>query len=247
MSFNKETGMYEGYIYKIINDVNDKVYIGQTIVTIEHRYKCHLCDAKNNNDNMLIHKAINKYGYNNFHVCLIEKIACSTKQELIDEVNKKEKYYIDYYNSIRPNGYNISIGGDNTSLNKKTVHQYDINCNFIRTYESVVDASLMTGIGEAAIQKCCLHKSKSAGGFVWTYDNQIPKTAKQKERRINQYSLDEKFIRSYISILEACEVLKLDRPSISNCCMKKRYKTVGGYKWFYADDPNQPDKTKIIA
>ena len=24
MSFNKETSMYEGYIYKITNDVNDK-------------------------------------------------------------------------------------------------------------------------------------------------------------------------------------------------------------------------------
>ena len=34
MSYNKETGMYEGYIYKIVNDINDKVYIGHTQKTI---------------------------------------------------------------------------------------------------------------------------------------------------------------------------------------------------------------------
>lgn len=34
MAYNKETGMYEGYIYKIINNINNKAYIGQTITTI---------------------------------------------------------------------------------------------------------------------------------------------------------------------------------------------------------------------
>ena len=40
--YNKETDMYEGYIYKISNNVNDKVYIGQTIETIEKRFKDHI-------------------------------------------------------------------------------------------------------------------------------------------------------------------------------------------------------------
>lgn len=34
MSFNKDTGMYEGYIYLITNKVNGKGYIGQTNRTV---------------------------------------------------------------------------------------------------------------------------------------------------------------------------------------------------------------------
>lgn len=37
MAYNKETGMWEGYIYKIWNDINDKIYIGQTYSTIKER------------------------------------------------------------------------------------------------------------------------------------------------------------------------------------------------------------------
>ena len=33
--------------------------------------------------------------------------------------------------------------------------------------------------------------------------------------------------------------------SIHKCCNKKA-KTFKGYKWYFADDPNQPDKSKII-
>lgn len=50
MSFNKETGMYEGYIYKIINDINDKVYIGQTITTIAERWHGHMSSVLNEKD-----------------------------------------------------------------------------------------------------------------------------------------------------------------------------------------------------
>ena len=50
MSYNKETGMYEGYIYKIWNDVNDKIYIGQTRVSVNKRWVMHKSDTKLNKD-----------------------------------------------------------------------------------------------------------------------------------------------------------------------------------------------------
>ena len=73
MSFNKETGMYEGYIYKIINDVNDKVYIGQTVRTIETRWIQHKSSTKTKSDNLAIHNAMNKYGIENFDIYEIDK------------------------------------------------------------------------------------------------------------------------------------------------------------------------------
>ena len=51
-----------GYIYKISNDINDNIYIGQTVFSIEYRFKQHL-KAK---DNYPIHAAIKQYGVEHF-------------------------------------------------------------------------------------------------------------------------------------------------------------------------------------
>ena len=96
MSYNKETGMYEGYIYCITNTVNGKQYIGQTIRTIEQRFKDHINKSKCNKDNQYLYTAMNKYGIENFYVSQLEFISCKTKQELVDELNKKGNIlYID--------------------------------------------------------------------------------------------------------------------------------------------------------
>lgn len=63
MSFNKETGMYEGYIYLIENKLNKHKYIGQTSQTIKKRWMQHKSDAKI--FNYPLYRAINKYGEKN--------------------------------------------------------------------------------------------------------------------------------------------------------------------------------------
>lgn len=89
-------------IYKIYNDINDKVYIGQS-VNPEKRFKAHISRAKNDSDNSLIHKAICKYGKEHFFLEVIE---------WTEDYNKREQELIQKYNSISPNGYNILIGGE---------------------------------------------------------------------------------------------------------------------------------------
>lgn len=92
-----------GYIYKITNKVNNKIYIGQTRVNIEIRWKEHIRHSKYSK--MLIHKAINKYGYNNFSIECLE--ICS-----LEDLDYKEEYYINIYNSTNKTiGYNVSLGG----------------------------------------------------------------------------------------------------------------------------------------
>ena len=41
----KRSRLSLAYIYKIINDVNDKIYIGKTECSIEKRFKEHCSDA----------------------------------------------------------------------------------------------------------------------------------------------------------------------------------------------------------
>ena len=89
------------FIYKITNIVNNKVYIGQSIRPIEQRFKRHINDAVNNNLDTHFARAIRKYGQAKF---VIEQIDIASSQ---DELNKKEQYWIKYYDSINK-GYNES-------------------------------------------------------------------------------------------------------------------------------------------
>lgn len=111
------------WIYKITNIQNEKVYIGQTIRPIEQRFKRHMNDALNNILDTHFARAIRKYGKENF---IIEQIDTAQTQ---DELNKKEQYWIQYYNSVE-NGYNetdaISKCGGNTYQSKTEEEMEDI-------------------------------------------------------------------------------------------------------------------------
>ncbi len=239
MSFNKETGMYEGYIYKIINDVNDKVYIGQTRRTVEERWICHIYDTRNKNDNMIIHKSMNKYGVDKFHPVIVEKIIEDSLLKLIEKLNEKEKYYISEFNTVRPFGYNISIGGNVLDFNKVAVDQYDLNCNYIDSFDSITNASLITGIPRASIDKCVSDvatSNKSAYGYVFVKSGSLPYQVNEINRKVNQYDLNGNFIKTYNSIKEASDAMGIHTSNINYCCKKQKYKTAGKYIWRYIDD-----------
>ena len=51
------------YIYKIINDINDKVYIGKTNFSLEKRFREHCQDAfRDRNEKRPLYAAMRKYG-----------------------------------------------------------------------------------------------------------------------------------------------------------------------------------------
>lgn len=87
------------WVYKISNNINNKVYIGQTTRPIEKRFQRHINDAINCKLDTHFARAIRKYGAENFH---IEVIDTATTQE---ELTEKEQYWIKKYNSIDC-GYN---------------------------------------------------------------------------------------------------------------------------------------------
>ena len=102
-------------IYKATNLINNKVYIGQTINTLEYRKSQHIRDAKLRPRNIYFHNAINKYGSDNFTFEIID-----TAND-INELNKKEAKWIRFYNSTNEKyGYNLDSGGKNNKKSKKT-------------------------------------------------------------------------------------------------------------------------------
>lgn len=105
--------MSSGIIYKVTNLINSKVYIGQTRRSLIIRWKEHLYLA-NKQDNKF-HKAIFKYGEDNFVIQVIEKV----DEKLL---NEREEYWIKFYNSLI-DGYNSTLGGEKTNPTNVTIEQ----------------------------------------------------------------------------------------------------------------------------
>ena len=105
-------------IYMIKNKINNHVYIGQSTNIYKRFNSHHKRDSFNKKYgyyNTKLSKAIRKYGWNNFDVYILEECTQS-------ELNKREIYWINYYNSYRK-GYNSTPGGNNFSekvFSKKT-------------------------------------------------------------------------------------------------------------------------------
>lgn len=114
-----------GFIYKITNKINGKSYIGQTIQNVKERFYQH-CATKCSQAilNMVIHKAINKYGKLNFTIEVIEEVESTN-------LNDRERYWIKYYDSYN-NGYNSTKGGQDGIKLFKNLDTESI----IREYES---------------------------------------------------------------------------------------------------------------
>lgn len=90
------------FVYRIVNMINGKCYVGKTTQSLECRIERHL-DGKGS---QLVSQAINKYGRDNFRSEILEELLT------IEELNLREMFWIKHYDSVSPNGYNLTVGGD---------------------------------------------------------------------------------------------------------------------------------------
>lgn len=94
------------YIYKITNNINNKCYVGQTVRTVDIRYKEHFTKySKNSKYKSALYNAMEKYGKENFSVNTIEECDC------LSNLNEREIFWIKELNTLAPNGYNLKTGG----------------------------------------------------------------------------------------------------------------------------------------
>ena len=104
---------YIGYIYKITNTVNNKCYIGQTIKSVELRFKEHVhralkhCDPKSH-----LGAAIRVYGKDSFVIEELFKVVAYSLESRFVLLDTMECFYIRKFNSRNVNlGYNLQPGG----------------------------------------------------------------------------------------------------------------------------------------
>ena len=189
-----------GRIYIIRNTVNDKVYVGQTHVSIKLRFQNHLSAARRGLD-YVIGKAIRKYGEDKFYVELLEEC-------LIEELNEREKYWIAFFKATDNRfGYNMSIGGHVV----RTTKELD---------ENLVLKMFNSGIGSYEIAKL-LHVHPYRTAEVLKKHNIIYGVEKQRRK-------DEKeIIASYLSgkgTMDICRQFNIDKSTVRRILLRNNVK-----------------------
>lgn len=110
-------------VYVIINKINYKMYIGSTKRELKIRLQKHFIKA-NNGSLCSLHKAIRKYGKDNFDIRMIE-IYPTREAMLMGEIE-----FINYFNTYKSEwGYNDTPGGEggNTNAGKKFSEKWKLN------------------------------------------------------------------------------------------------------------------------
>lgn len=227
----------KGYIYKIYNNINDYIYIGQTIQAINNRFYQHKYDAKKGSTNTL-HLAMMKYGEENFFIELIEE--CDI--ELLDE---REIYWISYYDSYN-NGYNMTKGGSNIYSNPQNRRIKIDDLYLFQLWDegkSCKEIIEITGYSKTAVRN---HLMKYENYSVEESEKRgFKEGGKTKEKEICQWSLKGEYIAKYASAREAEKETEIGYKNIS-AVLNKKAKTAGGYIWTFSNDKPALPKKQIL-
>jgi hypothetical protein len=118
--------------------------------------------------------------------------------------------------------------------NPKRVFQYDLDMNLIDEYPSLNYAAKISGCESGNISKCCKHKVRSVGGFIWRFEGDSRgMRGHRNSKSVNQYDLDMNFIKNHNSVKDASQSTGL-LPSVISACCKGKFKTSGGFIWKYS-------------
>jgi hypothetical protein len=98
-----------GIVYLIINKINDMKYVGISTNTFFIRYRTLEWWKHTSND--YIKNSVAKYGQENFEIIILEDSIKDTKT-----LENLEKMYIAFYNSLKPHGYNLTTGGNQSFI-----------------------------------------------------------------------------------------------------------------------------------
>lgn len=127
------------YIYKITNDINQKIYVGKTERTVEERFLEHCRVFKRErNEKRPLYSAMRKYGIEHFHIELIEET---------DNPEEREIYWIEKLGSFK-NGYNATLGGDG-----KKYLDYDLVIDTYKKIKNQKEVAKYLNISEKTVHK----------------------------------------------------------------------------------------------
>ena len=245
-----------GYIYIIRNVVNTKNYIGQTTKKIINRWHEHLYNY--NKRDQAIYYAMRKYGIKNFQIEEIERVPFS-------DLDDREIFWIKKFNTLLPNGYNMTKGGNFGRSNPMFIPEIaqKVSLHFIGDKNPAKRPEVREKIRKSAIGRSHSSETKkkmsdNPNRKYWAgktlSDETKSKISKnhgcrgkfgylnpnsKKVARLDKTSLE--VIAIYDSFKDAEKWAKENVKSsahysnISRCCNGKQV-TAFGYKWKYVEE-----------
>lgn len=214
-------------IYKIENDINDKVYIGKTEFSLEKRFKEHCQDSqKITKEKRPLYNAMRKYGIEHFFISELED--CSREKSA-----EREKYWIDFYESYSK-GYNATLGGDGkTYINAEEILKLWEDGSLIKEIAEKVkhDKTMISkilinyGISKEDIKNRQFKNIKKRVNILDKNTNEILHTF-ESTREAARFLIEKKSLRA--------SSIGGYSSHIGEVCKGKR-KTCEGYKWSYTD------------
>ena len=199
------------FIYKITNDINNKVYIGETAIGIEHRWHKHIQDLYKRNFKLYL--AMRKYGIEHFQIEQIEECDFDNRFE-------REKFWIATYDSYY-NGYNSTLGGEGAIK-----YDYDEVYQLWLEGKTPQELSELTGASDGTIQNILRANSVPS--------EKIHERAHSKP--VIQFTAKGEYVCTHPSANAAGRALGLINGSnIIKCCLGE-IKTSKGFIWKYVDD-----------
>lgn len=234
-------------VYITINLCNGKFYIGvhRTNPDIFDGYiGCGIYRSGQARKDYALHKAVKKYGYENFKRTIIQifpdteegkKEAFALEKILVNETLLRSK-----------STYNTALGGRESSTEYlfKTVYMFDLNGNYLRSFKNSREAAMFINPENqdnirSSIKNNCLGTTQSSYGYFWSYKKEF--TYSVETREIAQYTINGKFLRTFKSITQAEVELSLN--SIKQAIRTKG--SAGGYQWRYYEGDTSDIPTLI--
>lgn len=223
------------YIYKATDLTNDKLYIGKTSDFKARKWQHERCYEK---EDCLFHRAIKSHGKENFIWEIIDQA------NGLDEAYELEKKYIKQYNSYRPNGYNMTLGGTGGSMwNARPVVCLTLSGEFVKRYDSAGKAESEDGFNNVNVLLNCKGELRSCKGYMFMFEDDYNKHGAKKYkmptpngcRKIIQCDLNGNFIKEFSSVSEASRETGIYRTTISGV-LTGNYKSAGGFIFAYKEN-----------
>lgn len=249
-------------VYKHVNKVDGKVYIGQTCMKPEYRWR----NGNGYINNSYFYNAIQKYSWDNFeHIIIANNLTQNEANAMEEEMIKKHR------STDRDKGYNIMFGGDNHLLSATTKEKLSkIAKERMNNYTpeelkeigrkiSVALSGEKNGFygkkhSDETKQKMRDNHARLSGKDHPMYGHKHSDETKSewskkrrgknlygdnpKARAVVQYDKDMNYIDKFSTLKEASEKTGCHYSNISSCC-SRRIKSCGGYIWRYADECNE--------
>lgn len=236
-------------VYITINLCNGKFYIGvhkTNPETFDGYIGNSIYRQSDATENYPFHRAVKKYGYENFKRTIIKtfpntdegmKAAYDLEGVLVNETLLRSK-----------NVYNLALGGQGSTHqeDKKRVYQFDLNGNYLRSFDCVRSAARYLQQDDEyatlkAIRNNCLGTTNSSFGYFWSYTKKFDYKINRRLRKVAQYTISGKFLRYFDSISEAERELHIN--TIEQAIIKKY--TAGGYQWKYYENDDSDIPTLL--